>query len=78
MASLIILSTAFVVFLFICGKIYADPEKREQIIRDAQRETLMRKARKIEKKRQKYQAWDEINMLWMMSDWLWDSDKKEK
>ena len=47
-------------------------------MQDARENARMSKERKAEKKRQKEQAWDEINMLWMMSDWLWDSDKKDK
>lgn len=74
-ASLIILAVVFIVFLFLCGKTYADPEKREQIIRNARNETLMRKALKNEKKRQKEQAWREISQDWMVSDIWWNSFK---
>ena len=71
---------AMILLFFLClvGKLLSDPEKREEIMQDARENARMSKERKAEKKRQKEQAWDEINMLWMMSDWLWDSDKKDK
>ncbi len=78
MGTLLIFVPIVGLFIYFGLKSFATPEDMEDFMQDVKVQNMQRKIRKQEKKRRKRQDWDEINMLWMMSDWLWDSDKKDK